>query len=66
MLSQTVASYRQYEVIWRQVRLGLLEEEALNYFGWDPSEFPQRASWELVRPIMSDDFATYLETAASR
>ena len=64
-LSQLIATYRQYEVIWRQVGLGLLEDEALYYFGWDPSQFMELGGWDLVRRFMSEDFAVYVETAAA-
>jgi hypothetical protein len=63
MLSQRIAAYRQYEVVWRQVELGILEEEVLYYFGWDPTELVDD-EWDLVRPFMSEDFAGYLEEAA--
>jgi len=62
MLSQRIAAYRQYEVVWRQVEWGILEEEVLYYFGWDPSDLAN-VEWDLIRPFMSDDFAEYLEKA---
>ena len=65
MLSQRIAAYRQYEVVWRQVGLGILDEETLYYFGWDPTELAEE-DWELIRPFMSDDFAEYLESAADK
>jgi hypothetical protein len=65
MLSQRIAAYRQYEVVWRQVELGILDEDVLYYFGWDPSELAEE-DWDLILPFMSEDFAEYLETQAAR
>ena len=65
MLSQRIAAYRQYEVVWRQVGLGLLGEETLYYFGWDPTELAA-SDWDRIRPFMSEDFSVYLESEASR
>jgi hypothetical protein len=65
MLSQRIAAYRQYEVVWRQVELGILDAEVLYYFGWDPSELAEE-NWDLILPFMSEDFAEYLETEAAR
>jgi hypothetical protein len=64
LTTQYIAALRQYEVVWRQVELGLLDEEVLGYFGWDPSEIAKGRSWERVRTLMSPDFRAFLEEAA--
>ena len=65
MRTVTIAAVRQYEVIWRQVELGLLPGEVLTYFGWAPSEFASGDIWPEVRNHLSSDFRDYLEQAAA-
>ena len=65
MAAQSIAALRQYEVIWRQVELGLLDREALTYFGFAPGGIANRPFWPRVRGIMSPDFRAFIETAAS-
>jgi len=65
LANQDIAALRQYEVVWRQVNLGILDEEALSYFGWYPARVARGARWQRVRRFMSDDFREFLESAYS-
>ena len=64
LTTQTIASLRQYEVIWRQVELGLLDRGALDYFGFDPSQVVFLRTWPGARSLMSPDFRDFLEASA--
>ena len=60
-----VSVLRLYEVTWRQVQLGLLDEEHLQWFGWsqsiNPDNLPLRELWPQMENNMSPDFASYIE-----
>ena len=63
--NQDIAALRQYEVVWRQVNLGILDGEVLGYFGWDPREVALGDRWQRIRGFMSPDFRDFLESAQS-
>ena len=67
LVAQTVGAFRQYETVWRQVRLGLLEPEVLQYFGWggDVVTGNLQRLWSRIRQRMSPDFLRFLEESAS-
>jgi hypothetical protein len=63
--NQDIAALRQYEVVWRQVNLGVLDGEVLGYFGWDPRDVAVGRRWQRIRGFMSTDFREFLESARS-
>jgi hypothetical protein len=63
--NQDIAALRQYEVVWRQVNLGVLDGEVLGYFGWDPRDVAVGRRWQRIRSFMSTDFREFLESARS-
>ena len=60
-----VSALRLYETTWRQVELGLLDAEHLQWFGWSqhitPDNLPLRELWPQMENNMSPDFASYIE-----
>jgi hypothetical protein len=68
LISQTVGAFRQYETVWRQVQLGLLDPEVLGYFGWgDPGSIISgntKKLWPRIRQYMTPDFRAFLEGAS--
>ncbi len=60
-----VGALRLYETTWRQVELGLLDAEHLEWFGWNafitPDNLPLRELWPQLEDIMSPDFGSYME-----
>ncbi len=66
LIAQTVGALRQYETAWRQVQLGLLEPEVLEYFGWgnDVLSGNMRRLWPRLSQRMSPDFLRFLEDSA--
>lgn len=70
MVASWVAALRSLEITWRQTQLGLLDEEAFNYFGNDSPGIAAAVGnlkllWPDVRALMSPDFASFLQTAWS-
>jgi len=66
LVNQTIGAFRQLETTWRQVKLGLLDPEVLDAFGWNAegssaSSMHVRQLWPKIAPHMSPDFRTYLE-----
>ena len=66
LINQSIAALRHHETTWRQVKLGLLDREALEAFGWDAegtSAFAINIKrlWPRMAPQMSPDFRTYME-----
>ncbi len=63
LVAQTVGALRQYETVWRQVQLGLLEPEVLEYFGWgsDLLSGNMRRLWPRISQRMSPDFLRFVE-----
>jgi hypothetical protein len=66
LVNQTIGAFRQLETTWRQVKLGLLDPEVLEAFGWNgegssASSMHVRQLWPRIAPHMSPDFRTYLE-----
>src|SRR5688500_6750976 len=66
LINQSIAAYRQHETTWRQVKLGLLNPEALKAFGWNAegtsaSTINTRRLWPRMAPHMSPDFRAYVE-----
>ena len=60
-----VSALRLYETTWRQVELGLLDAEHLEWFGWNaymtPDNLVLRDLWPQLENNMSQDFASYIE-----
>ena len=61
-----VGALRLFETTWRQVELGLLDAEHLQWFGWNafitPENVVLRELWpQLEEDYMSPDFASYVE-----
>ena len=61
-----VSALRLYETTWRQVELGLLDAEHLQWFGWNewitPENVVLKELWPQLQPLgMSQDFASYIE-----
>ena len=65
LANQSIAALRQYEVIWRQVELGLLGPEVLTYFGFEPGGIATGRIWPRIRDRMSPDFRAFLEESAA-
>lgn len=68
LINQSIAAFRQHETTWRQVKLGLLDPEALDAFGWNAegsSAFTinMKRLWPRMAPHMSPDFRAYIEKA---
>lgn len=64
LIAQTVGALRQYETVWRQVELGLLAPEVLEYFGWSNDDVlsgNMGRFWPRIRERMSPDFRSFLE-----
>jgi hypothetical protein len=66
LIQQSIAALRQHETTWRQVKLGLLDPDALEAFGWNAegsSAFAInfRRLWPRMAPHMSPDFRAYIE-----
>ena len=66
LINQTVGAFRQLETTWRQVKLGLLDAEALEAFGWNAEgssalSINTRRLWPRIAPRMSPDFKVYIE-----
>ena len=63
-----VSSLRTLEATWRQVELGLLDEQAFGYFGNNSPALAGVASqnlqliWPDVKAFMSPDFAEFMES----
>ena len=70
LVVQGIGAFRQYETVWRQVQLGLLDREVLGYFGWDTGESilsgNMKRLWPRMRRYMSPDFRAYLEGQVER
>jgi hypothetical protein len=69
LVNQSIAAFRQHETTWRQVKLGLLDAQALEAFGWNAegsSAFTinMRRLWPRIAPQISPDFRAYLEGAS--
>ena len=60
-----ISSLRVYETTWRQVELGLLDAEHLQWFGWNrfitPDNLALRELWPHLETTMSPDFASHVE-----
>ena len=66
LINQTIAAFRQRETTWRQVQLGLLDQEVLNAFGWNAEGKPafirnMKQLWPRVAAFMSPDFRAFVE-----
>ena len=66
LINQSIAAFRQHETTWRQVKLGLLDPEALEAFGWNAAgttavAINTRRLWPRMAPQMSPDFRAYIE-----
>ena len=66
LINQTIGAFRQLETTWRQVKLGLLDAEVLEAFGWNAegssaASINTRRLWPRIAPHMSPDFRTYVE-----
>jgi hypothetical protein len=66
LINQSIAALRQHETTWRQIKLGLLDPDALDAFGWNAEgstafSINLRRLWPRIAPHMSPDFRTYLE-----
>ena len=66
LINQSIAALRQHETTWRQVKLGLLDQESLEAFGWNAvgtSAFATKTKrlWPRMAPQMSPDFRAYVE-----
>jgi len=59
LVSQTVGAFRQYETVWRQVQLGLLDPEVLGYFILSGN---MKKLWPRIRQYMTPDFRAFLES----
>ena len=66
LINQSIAALRQHETTWRQVKLGLLDPEALEAFGWNAEgttavAINTKRLWPRLAPQMSPDFRAYIE-----
>jgi hypothetical protein len=66
LINQTIGAFRQLETTWRQVKLGLLDADVMDAFGWNAQGIPAyavnlRRLWPRIGPLMSPDFRTYVE-----
>ena len=68
LVNQSIGALRQFETTWRQVKLGLLDPEVLQAFGWDTESAASPAFalhmsqlWPRIAPQMSPDFRSFLE-----
>ena len=66
IINQSIAALRQHETTWRQVKLGLLDEKALESFGWNAEgttafAINTKRLWPRMAPQMSPDFRAYIE-----
>ena len=62
MILSQVAGARQVETTWRLVELGLLEDEVMDWFGWEGWNYAENPLWPCARQFMSADFAAFVET----